>query len=112
MTNERWNERNVVLTVRCRMCGNTKAIYVTEESWEEYNSPNRRLVQEIFSYLSAEDRELLISNTCNECWNKMFSFEEEDDEEEEEFDFEKFDEYLKQTELSCEELNEKEEVWW
>ena len=84
MRNEKWSERNVVLTVGCDFCGRTTAIYVTEESFEEFTSPNRRNVQDIFPYLDAEDRELLISHICPKCWEAMFS-QEEDEEDCEEF---------------------------
>lgn len=86
------NERNVTLLVTCRMCGTQHELKVTEASYLEYTSPNRRYVQDIFSYLTADERELLISNTCNECWKRMFG--DEDDEEYEEY------------ELSAEDLKE------
>ena len=72
-------ERNVVLSVRCNLCNKVYAVYVTEESYKEFNSPNRRHIQDIFPYLDAGDRELLISQTCNACWDKMFPPEEEEE---------------------------------
>ena len=101
MMNEMWSERNTVLTVKCNMCGSVKAIYVREEDYDEFCSPDRRNIQDVFPYLSAEERELLLSHTCNECWNKMFSFEEED-EDDEEF-LSQFNEYYNDN-VSCEEM--------
>ena len=73
------NERNVTLVVKCEVCGEYHELAVTEESFLEYMSPNRRHIQDIFPYLSNEERELLISGTCSKCWAEMFSaFEEED----------------------------------
>jgi hypothetical protein len=37
------------------------------------------LIQNAMPYLTADERELLISNTCAECWKKIFATEEEDD---------------------------------
>ena len=77
MSNERWNERTTVLSVKCAMCGKTYAVYVTPEDYEEFTSPNRRNIQDIFPYLNADERELLISHTCSKCWDEMFGEEEE-----------------------------------
>lgn len=30
------------------------------------------LPRDVFNYLSSEDRELLVSQTCGDCWNDMF----------------------------------------
>lgn len=47
------------------------------------------LIQRVFPELNADERELMISGTCGECWNIMFAEEEEDKEEDkEEDDFE------------------------
>ena len=61
------------------MCGKTYAVYVTAESFEEFSSPNRRHIQDIFPYLNADERELLISNTCAKCWDDMFAVYDEED---------------------------------
>jgi hypothetical protein len=36
-----------------------------------------KFVQDAFPYLNADERELLISNTCKECWSNMFLDEDE-----------------------------------
>lgn len=73
-------ERNVNLQVKCRLCNTIYTLQVAEDdAYEYYASPNRRNVQDIFPYLTPEERELLISGTCDTCWNKMFG---DDDEEE------------------------------
>ena len=65
--------------VKCHHCGKDFMIEAySEDVTEFYYNPNRRNIQDIFPYLSAEVRELLISGTCDECWNKMFSFDGED----------------------------------
>ena len=70
-------ERNVKLQVKCIMCNQMNYLMVTEDSIDEFFSPNRRHVQDIFPYLNPEERELLISHTCPKCWNNMFGGEEE-----------------------------------
>lgn len=36
------------------------------------------LIQRVTSGLDPDQRELLISGTCSECWNKLFSNEDEE----------------------------------
>ena len=95
-------EKYVTMIARCDFCGKKVELKLTVESVNEFFSPNRRNIQDVFPYLSAEERELLLSHTCNECWEKMFSFEDED-EEDEEF-LSQFDEYKFNDSVSCEEM--------
>ena len=37
-------------------------------------------IQDILNYLSADDRELMLSETCGKCFDKMFPQEEEEEE--------------------------------
>lgn len=71
-------ERNMKLQVKCVCCGNLTTLEVTGESMNEYYSPNRRHIQDIFPYLSTEERELLISQICPKCWEEMFGSEEDE----------------------------------
>jgi hypothetical protein len=64
----------LTMDVQCRLCGESKWIDCTVEQMTEFYMPRseRRYVQEIFPDLSVGDRELLISGTCDTCWQKMF----------------------------------------
>lgn len=64
--------------VECRDCKKVYAITSTVEQLKEYQAGHKK-VQDIYPELSPGDRELLISKTCNDCWNKMFGgFDDED----------------------------------
>ena len=66
-----------ILTV-CPYCHKKYIVNVEEQDYHDWTY--KRLAQECFPYLSSAERELLISGTCKECWNKMFKpFEENDD---------------------------------
>ena len=71
---------DVSLQVKCVMCGEFHEVVVTKESLAEFQSPNRRNIQDVFPYLSPSDRELLLTNICPNCWTKMFGDDEFDDE--------------------------------
>lgn len=79
------SERNYELKVSCRMCKKTHTLKVRVEDYFIFDMPNRPHIQDIFPYLSPAERELLLSGTCNECWEKMFP-PEPDDFDEEDFD--------------------------
>ena len=72
----------LMLDVQCRLCGESKWLDCTVEQMMEYALPRteRRLMQEIFPDLSIQDRELLISGTCDTCWQKMFGSECDEEE--------------------------------
>lgn len=61
----------------CPMCGgiSIKELDVTEQQLFQYGS-GRKLIQEVFPNLSAEDREFIKSGYCESCMEKLFSFEE------------------------------------
>jgi len=64
----------ITFDVDCRLCGQTTQVPATVEQLTELYMPRseRRFVQDIFPDLSIGDRELLISGTCDTCWQKMF----------------------------------------
>ena len=72
----------VILKPRCPMCGAINTMVVNEANYQKWQ--NGALTQDAFPYLDADEREMLISGICSDCWNKMFSEDEEEDEEEEE----------------------------
>jgi hypothetical protein len=70
----------ITFDVDCRLCGQTTQVPATVEQLTELYMPRsqRRLMQEIFPDLSIGDRELLISGTCNTCWQNLYGSEEEE----------------------------------
>jgi len=50
----------------------TYEIDVTEEQMLEFNSQNRRKIQEIFPNIKAWEREFILTGINNEEWNQIF----------------------------------------
>lgn len=67
--NTEW--RDLTLAVSCGGCGCTCIIDV---KMDDYNAwvEGRGLIQNLMPYLSADEREMLISCTCNKCWDIKF----------------------------------------
>lgn len=55
----------------CLECGEPVTMEVNESDLDRWLSGNA-LVQDAFPYLSADDREILISGICGKCFDKMF----------------------------------------
>jgi hypothetical protein len=82
---------DTMIICSCPICGKEYGIYVNGE--DDFNwSFKGVLTQDAFPYLSASERESLISGICSECWDDMFG--EEEEEEENNWDDEPNDEYL------------------
>jgi hypothetical protein len=62
----------IAVIVKCIECGKDVSIIVNKKDLNRYNSTND-LVQNIFPYLSANEREIFISQICGECYDKIFS---------------------------------------
>ena len=71
-------KKDFPVKVHCIMCKTEHTIYVNKEDWDLYNSPNRPHIQDIFPYLSSEDRELFITGICDECWKKTFGGDDDE----------------------------------
>ena len=71
---------NFELECLCNYCDYAEEILVDEADYDAWH--NGALIQEVFDYLSAGQRELMISGTCDTCWNKFFPNTEGDDEDE------------------------------
>ena len=79
-------EHDRKIICQCRTCHQYHVILVAENDFTAWKGG--KYVQDAFPYLSKEDRELLISKTCNRCWYEMFgdcNEQEESDEELEEY---------------------------
>ena len=68
--------QKIKVTTQCPMCGRKHDIVVDAEAYTNWRT-GKGLIQECFPDMSAEEREMLITGTCPECWNDMFSDEDE-----------------------------------
>jgi DNA-directed RNA polymerase subunit RPC12/RpoP len=60
----------MTLKIECRECSQMVTVQAKEEDvlrWVQ-----GELIQKALPYLSEDDREMLITRTCSECWKKMF----------------------------------------
>lgn len=73
-------ERDYAAEVRCRYCGTSYSIMYNRRDMIEWMN-GRGYIQDLLSYLSPAERELLISGTCGKCFDMMFPPIDSDDEE-------------------------------
>ena len=66
-----------VYDVQCRQCGVVYNILANRDDIQDWLSGSG-YIQDILSYLSAAERELLISGTCDVCWKSMFGSDEDE----------------------------------
>lgn len=64
------NHREIEIITSCPFCGHAHSIFANEMDY--LNWQDGELVQRAFPYLSADDREMLISGICPTCWAKAF----------------------------------------
>jgi len=64
-------ERNDSATIQCRLCGVSYSIMYNRDDMLDWLSGSG-YIQDLMPYLSAGERELLISGTCDNCWQNMF----------------------------------------
>lgn len=59
------------LPIRCIYCNTMHDVYVKTDDYDKFRH-GEGYVQTLFPYLSAGKRELLISQTCESCFDDMF----------------------------------------
>ena len=64
--------------ITCWNCNKTYAIDVPVDGHLKWKAGNG-LIQEVLPELSDGERELLISGTCDTCWDELFGGPEEED---------------------------------
>jgi hypothetical protein len=69
------NYKEVCVVTRCPFCGKGNFVEVNEDDYDDWCDGT--LAQVAFPYLSANEREALISGICPTCWDKMFGGDEE-----------------------------------
>jgi hypothetical protein len=62
-----------VVTPPCTMCGRESTVVLTDEEFTVLSDPNRPLMQRALPGRDADFRELLMSGTHPECWDKMLA---------------------------------------
>lgn len=73
------NLHEVCVVTRCPFCGKGHEIEVNEIDYLDWQDGEH--AQNAFPYLSANEREMLISGICPDCWDKMFGQEEDEEED-------------------------------
>ena len=58
------------ITVKCQRCGTSHNLLVNMNDMIAWKAG--KYIQDAMPYLSVGDRELLISGTCDPCFDKMF----------------------------------------
>jgi len=60
----------MLVVIKCIMCDESHDISVIEKDYQAWLK-REKLAQDAFPYLDADNRELLISETCPTCWTLM-----------------------------------------
>ena len=66
---------NLIIEVKCRVTGQINHVEIIAGDCDRWANLGH-YAQEVFSYLSADDRELLISGTSSEGWKKLYGEDE------------------------------------
>lgn len=69
------NYKEICVATYCPFCGKAHEVEVNEMDYLDWQDGMH--AQDAFPYLSAEDREMLISGICPDCWDGMFGGEDE-----------------------------------
>ena len=69
------NNKEVCVITRCPFCGRANEVEVNEMDYLDWS--DGELAQVAFPYLSANEREILISGICPVCWFNTFGSEDE-----------------------------------
>lgn len=59
---------DTIFLVKCRICGTEYKIECYAKDYADWQKD--KLIQDAFPYLSRDDRELLQTRTCGNCWEK------------------------------------------
>ena len=64
-----------IFNVQCRFCGSVHELSIAPSDFARWRKGE--FIQDVMSYLSPAERELLISGTCDDCWTEMFGQDED-----------------------------------
>lgn len=71
------NYKETTIITRCPICDHANFIEVNEADYWDWQ--DGALAQDAFPYLSADEREMLISGICPTCWTNTFYYSEEEE---------------------------------
>ena len=63
------------MLIRCRHCRESYIVPISEQEYLNWINKGT-FIQDEFPQLDSNERELLISQTCGNCWNKIFNTDE------------------------------------
>jgi len=63
------------IEIQCQFCGRIFTVLTNREDMVSWLSGSG-YIQDLMPYLSAIEREMLISGTCDDCWKELFGDEE------------------------------------
>jgi hypothetical protein len=69
---------DTVLAVRCVQCSANHVVFIKMHDYIEWKN-RAGFIQDLMPYLSDADRELLISRTCGDCFDRMFPVDKTED---------------------------------
>jgi hypothetical protein len=67
--------------VKCRYCGSVEHISMSMHGYDKWKGGE--MIQDALPDLSPEQREMLISQTCANCWDSLFKDDEPEENERE-----------------------------
>lgn len=70
-------ETTSILCPACPVCGSMSILEVNAADYDKWLT-KRLYIQDAFPYLSADQRELLLTGTHPECWDNLFGSDEFD----------------------------------
>lgn len=73
------NFKEVGIITRCPFCGHAHEVEVNEMDYWDWE--DGMCAQDAFPYLSADEREMLITGICPTCWERTFSGCEDEEED-------------------------------
>lgn len=63
----------IAVDLTCRCCGRHVVLGITPSDFWDWKQG--KFIQDAMPYLNAGEREMLMSRTCNECFDEMFGDE-------------------------------------
>lgn len=66
-----YRDRDLIITVNCGECCREFSVIVDEKDYQGWKS-GKENITEVMDYLHKSERELLISQTCDDCWKFLY----------------------------------------